>query len=116
MKQNIGKYVIIISLLLTYANRGLFVSAAYESEMSKEINSVIELFIQLINGEGNDIDEDGDMQTHCGFTPLSLFDFSQPLVQANFYLEDSNPIGFPHKENIPYKDFYCQIDHPPERI
>jgi len=117
MQKTVVKYSIIFLLLAVFINRGLFVTP-YEAENQgdREINSVIEWVLELVTGESNDIDEDGDFHTDCSFTHIFLYDFPQQLVLINIVAKDIKTIGFPHMEIIPYKDFYCQIDHPPEMI
>ena len=120
MQKTVVKYIVIALLLMTYINRGLFVSGAYEMENSgfEETNSAIELLINLVTGESNDIDEDGNLQTYCNFAKIVHHDFTQHLVQC---LELINPLSknieklsFPWSKNLPLKGFRFQIDHPPQ--
>ena len=117
MQKPIVKYLIVILLALIYINRGLFISSAHEMENqgSKEINSVIELAWQLITGECNDIDEDGDLQTDCNHVKTVQHDFSnaQSFELANLFSKNINK-RFSNKENFLAKDFCSQIDQPPE--
>jgi len=106
-----------IFLLLMYINRGFFISGAYEMEnLNGEINSVAELLVELIIGESNDIDEDGDMQMDCN--SVIHYELSQHLTQsielANLFSKNINKFGFSNNENLPGSNFYNQIDQPPE--
>ena len=117
MQKPTVKYVIVIFLALIYINRGLFIASAYEMENqgSREINSVIELAWQLITGECNDIDEDGDLQSDSNFVKIIQYDFSnaQSFELANLFSKNINK-RFSNNENILTKDFCSQIDQPPE--
>jgi hypothetical protein len=121
MQKAVVKYSMIILLLMIYINRGLFVAAAYETESQdgREVNSVIEWVIQLITGEDNGIDEDGDNHSNCNFVQIVQPDFSQQISQnfelANLHFRNIEFI-FPRKEDILQNDFYSQIDQPPEII
>ena len=108
-------------LLLVYINRGIFITPyEFENKGNKEINSVIERITQLITGEENDIDEDGDLQNdsnsantlHCDF----LQQFAQSQGLTNLFSKDIAETRFPNKENFLTSDFYPQIDHPPQKI
>ena len=115
MQKKVIKYSIIFLLLLVYVNRGFFI-VPYEAENNgnKEVNSVIEWITQLVTGESNDIDEDGDMQTDCSFTHIILYDFPLQFVQIDVFSKDITKIGILYKENFYLKDFHTQIDHPPQ--
>jgi len=117
MQKTVVKYSIIFLLLAVFINRGLFVTPSEaENQGGREVNSVIEWVLEFITGDSNDIDEDGDMQTDFNFTHAFLYDFPlQPVLIQNVS-KDIKTIGFPPKEIIPNKAFYCQIDHPPELI
>ena len=115
MQKTVVKYSIIFLLLTVFINRGLFVTPSEaENQGDRELNSVIEWVLQLITGESNDIDEDGDIQTDCSISHTFLYDFPQQLVLINIIAKDIKTIRFPHKDIIPYKIYHCQIDHPPE--
>ena len=120
MQKTVVKYSIIFLLLLVYINRGLFV-APYEIENhgNNETNSVMEWIIQSVTGESNDIDEDGDSQSNCHFVKIVQYDFSEQITKnfdlANLWSKNINNF-IPHKEDIPQKSFYTQIDQPPEMI
>jgi len=104
-------------LLVVYINRGFFiVPYEIESKDNKEINSVIEWITQLVTGEDNGIDEDGDMQTDYSFTHIILYDFPLQFVQIDVYSKDITKIGSLYKENFYLKDFFDEIDYPPEMI
>jgi hypothetical protein len=108
-------------LLLVYINRGFFVfSYEIENHGNKETNSVIEWVKQLITGESNNIDEDGDLQTDCNSVKIVniLFyqEFAQSLDFLNFPSKSMEKISFPTEENIYLKDIYTQIDHPPQFV
>ena len=121
MQKKFVKYSLTFLFLLVYINRGIFVFP-YEAENngSKEINTVIELLTQLITGESNNIDEDGDGQTDCNSVKIVQRDFSQQMANyfelANLFSKKLAPNTFPSEESIPQKEFYFQIDHPPQKI
>ena len=117
MQKTVAKYSIIFLLLLVYINRGVFVTPfELKNQSGGEINSVIEWIQQLATGEGNDIDEDGDIQTDCSFTPSFLHDFPQQLTQINLLSKEIKKNRFPDKENFLLKDFFDEIDYPPEMV
>ena len=119
MYKTVVKYLTIFLLMLIYINRGIFI-VPYEIENngSKEINTVVEWIAQLITGESNGIDEDGDMQNDCNSAKTVSYNFCQEFAQ---YLEvlclhskNIEKTVFPNTENIPLNCFYTQIDHPPQ--
>jgi len=121
MQKTVVKYLMVILLLLVYINRGLFVSPyEIENQGGKEINSVIELLVAVITGEENNIDEDGDLQTHCNSVSIVHHDFIQQFAQslelANLFSKDIAKNRFPNKENFLTQDFCSQIDQPPEIV
>lgn len=121
MQKTVVKYSITFLLVFIYINRGVFITPyEIENQGNEEINSVIEWVNQLITGESNDIDEDGDMQTDCNSVHNFHHDFSQQLAQnlelANLFSKDLAKNRFSNKENFLIKDFYSQIDQPPEII
>ena len=91
-----------------------------ENRGDKEINSLIEYAMQVVNGESNDIDEDGDGQTDCNSVKIVQQDFSQQTSKyfelANLYYKNLEKFAFPNKEDFPLNDFYSKIDHPPEEL
>jgi len=119
VQKPIVKYSIIFLLLLVYINRGVFVTPyEIENQSNKEINTVAEWLVELITGESNDIDEDGDMHTDCNSVNTVHHDFSQQIAQRielmNLFSIDLNKLRFLSEEKIPVKDFYSLIERPPE--
>jgi hypothetical protein len=119
MRKPIVKHLLTIFILLVYINRGFFLSSAIEMENPDgETNSVLELVVELVIGESNDIDEDGDMQTDCNVVQIMQLDFSQHLTQSlelmNLSTGKISKFAIPHKENLPPIDYYNRIDQPPE--
>ena len=108
----------IILLVLMYINRALFVSAAYEMESQKggELNSLVEWLIQWATGQGNDIDEDGDLQTNGSFAKIFHHDFPQQCIQIDVLSKDIPKTGFPNRANLFLNGFCSQIDQPPEAM
>jgi hypothetical protein len=117
--------LLIVFLMLSYINRGLFVDmseanvmcSSDTSQKKNEINSVLELIFNL-TGYANDIDEDGDSPEN-----YISFQFSKLLVCQEFY--QNLTIGNLLPKNI--KRTFCvlsdaiyslpvygQIDHPPQ--
>jgi len=121
MQKAIVKHSTILLLLLIYINRGIFI-APYEAENNgnKEINSVIEWVTQLVTGESNDIDEDGDLHSDCNSVKTVSFNYYQEFAQHLELLKLHSAIieklAFSNKDNIFQKGFYTQIDHPPQTI
>jgi hypothetical protein len=108
-----------IVLLLIYINRGFFISGALEMESKDgEINSVVEYLVELITGESNNIDEDGDNQTDCNSVKIVQHNFSQQLAQSielmNLFSNNIQKFTIPNKEELPNTDFCCAIEQPPE--
>ncbi|MDR0206457.1 MAG: hypothetical protein LBI45_04275 [Bacteroidales bacterium] len=108
-----------IILLLLYINRGFFITGTNETKNPDgEINSVLEYIVELITGESNDIDEDGDSQTDCNSVKIVHHELSQQLAKSidllNFSLEKNIKYVIPDKENIPSLSFFDKIDKPPE--
>jgi hypothetical protein len=121
MQNSVVRFSIILCFLLIYLNRGLFITPyEIENNGNEEINSVAEWVMQLITGEGNDIDEDGDLQSDSFSVNIDTYNFHQEFAQYLDLLRlDSKTIGkisFSNTENIPHKGFYLQIDQPPESI
>jgi hypothetical protein len=83
-----------------------------------EINTVVEFIVELITGESNDIDEDGDTQTDCNNIQIAQPDFSQQFAKciefANLFSEKIGKFVIPNKENLPNTDFFSLIEKPPE--
>jgi len=121
MKKTVVKYSITFLFLLVYINRGIFI-APYEAENhgNKEVNSLIELLTQLITGNSNDIDEDGDLQNDWNSVKTVSFNFYQEVANyldlLSSYSTNLGKIAFPNEINFLQKDFITQIDHPPQKI
>jgi len=115
MQNTVVKYSVIFLFLLVYINRGVFI-VPYEAEnnSNKEINSVVEWIQQLVTGESNDIDEDGDNQTDWNFTYTFICDFPQQLALINLFSKEIKKNKFPDSENFLSNDFCSQIEQPPE--
>jgi hypothetical protein len=119
MQNSTVRNFLTIFLLLLYINRGFFISSATEVENPNgEINTVLEFVVELITGESNDIDEDGDSQTDCNNVQIGQHDFSQHLAHSielmNLSLEKIIKFNIPNKEELPQSNFFNQIDQPPE--
>ena len=117
-----SKYIFISLLMITFINRGLFVSAVWmdspvRTTSRAEVNSLLELIFSLVGDKDNKIDEDGNSQENYAY--LTVF---QPMIhRAASNLE--SPIGacssvekftFPVKESMPLRPVYGTIDQPPE--
>jgi hypothetical protein len=118
VQKKVVKYSIIFFLLLVYINRGFFITPfEIKNGGNNEVNSVVEWIAQLVTGESNDIDEDGDLQSDCNSAKIiSTFfyvEFAQYL-DLNLYLKCTEIIAYPNNEVFYLKDFYTQIDHPPQ--
>ena len=121
MQKTVVKYSITFLFLLVYINRGIFITPyEIENQNGKEVNSLIELVLQLITGKDNGIDEDGDCHSSCDFVKIVQHDFLQQISKnfelTNLYLKNIEKFGFSRKENFSPRDFYTQIDHPPQKI
>ena len=121
MQKTVVKYSIIFLFLLVYINRGIFITPyEIENNGNKEVNSLIELLTQLIIGDSNDIDEDGDLQNDCNSVQTVSFNFYQEfahyLNMLSSYSTNFEKIAFPNELNFLQKDFITQIDHPPQKI
>jgi len=119
MQKTVVKYAIILFLLITYINRGVFITPyEIENHGNKEINSIIEWVQELITGQSNDIDEDGDLQSDCISVNAVNFNYYQEITQyldlLSLYSKDLEKIPFSNEEKFFLNDFYTQIDHPPE--
>ena len=120
MQRAVVKYSIVIFFLLVYINRGLFISATYEVENKdgNEVNSVIEWVSQLITGEDNGIDEDGDLQSDCNSVKVVSYNYYQEFAKyfdsLNLYSKSLKKTAYPNNKNILQIGFYTQIDHPPQ--
>ncbi|MCL2738596.1 MAG: hypothetical protein FWE30_04025 [Bacteroidales bacterium] len=118
MQKPFAKYIIVISLLLIYLNRGLLVCPyEMENQGEAEINSVIEWVSEWITGESNDMDEDGDSQTDLSLARTIQHDFLQQVTHleyANLLSNNVEKNRFSYKENLLMQDFCFPIDYPPE--
>jgi len=123
MYSNWFKYILTISLLIIYINRGLFVAmpgielSCTHPATSNEVNSLLEIIINWAGGH-NELDEDGDSPESYN-TAQSV----QPLIDQNLtYIRLTCPCTSTHKifyildEAIPSLDTYGTIDHPPELL
>ena len=113
------KHFLTIILLLVFINRGFFVSSADEMKSNdKEINSVVEWVMEMVTGESNNFDEDGDSQNDHNYVQIVQHDFTQHFTQilelANQFSINKNNFAIPNKENLPPINFFDKIDKPPE--
>jgi len=109
------KYSVIFLILFVYLNRMIFVTPIeVKNDGGDELNSVIELIIQLATGKCNDHDEDGDLQPDCSV----VSNFSNYLPQENsheiLFAKDNPKNRFPANENLILNDFRSQLEQPPE--
>ena len=124
MIKNCLKASLIVFMMLSYINRGLFVDMSeadfsysiYIPQTTNEINSVLELVLKLTGYGENDIDEDGDMPEN-----YASFQFSKLLVCQHFTQIINNLFSNGIKKSFcVFSDmyysqpYYGQIDHPPE--
>ena len=119
MRNTAVKHLVTILLLLVYINRGFFISSVSEIEINdNEVNSVVEWIVEMVTGENNGIDEDGNRQSDCNYVQIVQHDFSQQFVQflelANLFSISKNNFRIPNKENLPPINFFDKIDKPPE--
>jgi len=119
MKNAIFKHLITLILLLVFINRGFFVSSAYETYSNdNEVNSIIEWIMELVTGENNNFDEDGDSQSDHNFVKIVQHDFTQQVTKnlelANLFSINKINFTIPNKENLPPINFFDKIDKPPE--
>ena len=113
--------VLIVFLMLSYLNRGLYVDMSEAnfvcSNHTAEINSVLELILSL-TGNPNDIDEDGDSPENYTlflFSQLLICpDFGQILRLNNLFSKDIKKTFYVFSDAISSSPFYGQIDHPPQ--
>ena len=121
MRKTAVKHATIFFLLLIYINRGIFITP-YEAKNhgNKELNSIIEWVTELITGESNDIDEDGDSHSDCNSVKTISCNFYQEFAQyldlLGSYSKKIGRIVFPNQENLLQTGFYTQIDHPPQKV
>ena len=124
MLKNTLNGLLIVFLMLSYLNRGLFVdmsearfvSSNQISHTENEINSMLELIFAL-TGNGNEIDEDGNSpETYNSINfiqPLVYQDFARTL-QNNLFSKDIKKNFCVFSDAIFSLSVYGQIDHPPE--
>ena len=115
--------LLIVFLMLSYVNRGLFVDmsernftcSTHTSQTKNEINSILELIFAL-TGNANDIDEDGDSPESYCFSnfvePFVYQDFAR-ILEQNLFSEIKNKF-YVASDAIFSQPVYGQIDHPPE--
>ncbi|GHV45266.1 hypothetical protein FACS1894180_7630 [Bacteroidia bacterium] len=117
MTKTLIKYVSITFLLMIYINRGLFVAPDEMGSNPHEINSVAEFFMEIVTGQSNNTDEDGDAQETCNSAktvqPIIAQQFSQSLELWNKFPQKTEKLYFSITENIPNLPILGQIDHPP---
>ena len=103
---------------MIYINRGLLVTPYELRSNPHEINSLTELIVELITGQSNGIDEDGDSQethdTARTVQPDITNQFSQLLELWNKFPVKTERLFFPTNETLQHQLVYGQIDHPPE--
>jgi len=113
--------LLIFFLVLSYINRGLFVDASeagsacssHISHTENEINSVLELFLDMI-GITNDIDEDGDLpESYCSSKFIEPF-VHQNSQQNNLFSKEIKRTFYIFSDLLFSQPVYGQIDHPPE--
>ncbi|MDR0872779.1 MAG: hypothetical protein LBN27_04845 [Prevotellaceae bacterium] len=118
MLKSVTKYVSIAFLLMIYINRGLFVAPAEMSNNPHEINSIAEFLTEIITGQSNNIDEDGDSQETCNMAKIITQIFSPQVSQVSDIVDLSAKITedftFPAKENIPPKPLLGTLEQPPQ--
>ena len=113
------KYLVTVSFLVIYFNRGLFVAMPgieFSNPSGNEINSLLEVIINWAGGT-NEIDEDGDspeqynaahsMQPLINPTPMYTICLACPQFRGN-------NLFYPIDEAIYPLHIYGTIDHPPE--
>ena len=115
MQNTIVKYVVIIVFLLVYINRGVYITPVeLKNQGGGETNSLIEWIQQLVTGESNDIDEDGDMQTDWNATHIFICDFPPQLTQIHLFSKEIKKKLFPYTKNFLSNEFCSQLEQPPE--
>ena len=113
--------LIIVFLMLSYLNRGLYVDTSEADFVypnhTTEINSVLELILSL-TGNPNDIDEDGDSPenyTLFQFSKLLICqDFEQALRLNHLFSKATKKTFYVFSDDLSSSPFYGQIDHPPQ--
>ena len=117
--------LLVVFLMLSYINRGLFVDMSeandvyynFAAHSNNEINSVLELIFEL-TGNPNDIDEDGNTPENYTLVHFSKLlvcqDFHQTLA-AQYLLPKEIKKTFPvFSDEMISSPVLGQIDHPPQ--
>ncbi len=118
------KCLLIFLLLITYVNRGFFVSspdaepAHIAGTEHAEVNSLIEFWYKIISGHENDVDEDGNSPESYHFAKVV-----QPIIDHRFIqsIDLRQPVSFSTNTPFPFNEAsfpspnYGTIDHPPEK-
>jgi len=123
MRSDWFKYLMTVSLLIIYINRGLFVAmpgvemSCAHPTASNEINSLLEIIINWVGGH-NELDEDGDSPESYNTAKTH-----QPLIDQNLmcaYITcpytPAHKIFYAFDEAMFSLDIYGTIDHPPEQL
>jgi hypothetical protein len=117
--------LLVVFLMLSYINRGLFVDMSEANDVcydfavhtTNEINSVLELIFEL-TGNPNDIDEDGDSPENYTSIHFSKLIVSQELYQKfvlnNLFPKDIKGTFLVFTDEILLSPVLGQIDHPPQ--
>ena len=126
MVRNFLSGLLIVFLMFSYINRGLFIDmtevnftySKYAIQTKGEINSALELILKLTGFGENDIDEDGDSPENYTTINLSQLlvchEFAQILKLNNSYLQNIKKSFYVFSDLIYSQPVYGQIDHPPE--
>ena len=118
MWNKVLQYVAICLIMIVYINRGLFVSPAEINNNTQEINSAVEFLIEMITGQSNNMDEDGNSQETCNMAkiiqPVIAQQFAQSMEQFNNLPQNTVKILFPDTQNILDLLYLGKIDHPPQ--
>ena len=116
------KYTFILLLMISFINRGLFVSAVWvDSGMrtagNAEINSLFELIVVLVENRQNEIDEDENSQEHyasvASFQPMINRAVNEVETLTGTY-SSVEKISFSTDESLPGRLIYETIEQPPE--
>ena len=117
------KYLMMVILLMTYINRGLFVAmpgiemSCAHPATSNEVNSLLEIIIDWAGGH-NELDEDGDLSEsyNTAQSVQPLIDQSQTYIRLTCPCTSTHKIFYIFDEAMPSSDTYGTIDHPPELL
>ena len=123
MRSNWFKYIVTVCLLVIYVNRGLFIAApgiemsSTNNGLSSEINSLLEVIINLTGGQNN-IDEDGDCPETYNSLIIAQLIFDPNSMNLNNLSPNtiSRKMFFHYDEIIPPLDHIGIIDQPPEQL